>query len=205
MPSATAPGRQEPCDVLPKHSSQRHTPAAIPLRPKASLARPTPLQLESYPRRRVARLRVPTRTESCATAVAAEIKASAHYAVVPDHVMRNVTVEKFLWEMAHEKPIRFTPQLGAGCFETVYRCALPNGLAVVVKVLHGGMDRRSKEHVVHSGGSSASASTPPLIYEYMGNGALDAYLFDRTHAVGVPALRAMREASGTSTTMSART
>ncbi|XP_044318560.1 G-type lectin S-receptor-like serine/threonine-protein kinase At2g19130 [Triticum aestivum] len=64
------------------------------------------------------------------------------YAVVSDHVMRHATIERFFAEMANEKPIRFTPgqlqgytsnyssRLGAGGFGTVYKGALPNGLAV---------------------------------------------------------------------------
>uniref|UniRef100_A0A0E0AJY6 Protein kinase domain-containing protein n=1 Tax=Oryza glumipatula TaxID=40148 RepID=A0A0E0AJY6_9ORYZ len=157
--------------------------------------------------------------ESCGAAVAAEMKATAHYAVVPDAAMRSATVERFLWEMAHEKPIRFTPRqlagftrgysarLGAGGFGTVYGGALPNGLAVAVKVLRGGMDRRRSEeqfmaevgtigrthhiNLVRLFGFCFDAAVRALVYEYMGNGALDAYLFDRSRDVGVPARRAI--------------
>ncbi|XP_052161568.1 G-type lectin S-receptor-like serine/threonine-protein kinase At1g34300 [Oryza glaberrima] len=157
--------------------------------------------------------------ESCGAAVAAEMKATAHYAVVPDAAMRSATVERFLWEMAHEKPIRFSPRqlagftrgysarLGAGGFGTVYGGALPNGLAVAVKVLRGGMDRRRSEeqfmaevgtigrthhiNLVRLFGFCFDAAVRALVYEYMGNGALDAYLFDRSRDVGVPARRAI--------------
>uniref|UniRef100_A0A0D9WVB6 Protein kinase domain-containing protein n=1 Tax=Leersia perrieri TaxID=77586 RepID=A0A0D9WVB6_9ORYZ len=139
------------------------------------------------------------RTENCVAAVATELKATANYAVVPDDAMRNATVEKFLWEMAHEKPIRFTPRqlagftrnystrLGAGGFGTVYKGSLPNGLAVAVKVLHGGMDRRTEEeqfmaevgtigrthhiNLVRLFGfcfDAAAAGVRALVYEYMG-------------------------------------
>ncbi|EAY80671.1 hypothetical protein OsI_35850 [Oryza sativa Indica Group] len=91
--------------------------------------------------------------------------------------------------MAHEKPIRFTPRqlagftrgysarLGAGGFGTVYGGALPNGLGVAVKVLRGGMGRRLFSFCF-------DAAVRALVYEFMGDGALDAYLFDWTRAVG---------------------
>uniref|UniRef100_A0A0E0F4V5 Protein kinase domain-containing protein n=1 Tax=Oryza meridionalis TaxID=40149 RepID=A0A0E0F4V5_9ORYZ len=105
--------------------------------------------------------------------------------------------------MAHEKPIRFMPRqlagfkrgysarLGAGGFGTVYGGALPNGLAVAIKVLRGGMDRRSEEqfmaevgtigrkhhiNLVRLFGFCFDAAVRALVYEFMGNGALDAYL-----------------------------
>ncbi|XP_044415472.1 G-type lectin S-receptor-like serine/threonine-protein kinase SD2-5 [Triticum aestivum] len=74
--------------------------------------------------------------------IAIESAADQHYTVVSDQVMMNATVERFVLEMADEKPIRFTPEqlagytrnysarLGAGGFGTVYRGELPNGLAV---------------------------------------------------------------------------
>ncbi|EEE51992.1 hypothetical protein OsJ_33679 [Oryza sativa Japonica Group] len=113
--------------------------------------------------------------------------------------------------MAHEKPIRFTPRqlagftrgysarLGAGGFGTVYGGALPNGLGVAVKVLRSGMGRRSEEqfmaevgtigrthhiNLVRLFGFCFDAAVRTLVYEFMGDGALDAYLFDRTRAVG---------------------
>uniref|UniRef100_A0A0E0N814 Protein kinase domain-containing protein n=2 Tax=Oryza TaxID=4527 RepID=A0A0E0N814_ORYRU len=64
---------------------------------------------------------------------------AAMYTVVPDSQIRNATIERFLKEIAGEKPIRFTAQqlagftnnylarLGAGGFGTVYKGMLPNG------------------------------------------------------------------------------
>ncbi|KAF0905596.1 hypothetical protein E2562_007384 [Oryza meyeriana var. granulata] len=121
--------------------------------------------------------------ESCSVEVAAEIKATAHYTVVPDHVMSNATVEKFLWEMAYEKPIRFMPQQLAG-FTRNYSArlgALPNGLTVAVKV--GTIGRTHHINLVRLFGFYFDAAVRALVYEYMGNGALDAYLFDRSRAV----------------------
>ncbi|XP_052135733.1 rust resistance kinase Lr10-like [Oryza glaberrima] len=113
--------------------------------------------------------------------------------------------------MAHKKPIRFTPRqlagftrgysarLSAGGFGTVYGGALPNGLGVAVKVLCGGMGRRSEEqfmaevgtigrthhiNLVRLFGFCFDAAVRALVYEFMGDGALDAYLFDRTRAIG---------------------
>ncbi|RLN03538.1 G-type lectin S-receptor-like serine/threonine-protein kinase [Panicum miliaceum] len=139
-----------------------------------------------------------------------------HYKVVPDHRIRNATVEDFLREIVREKPIRFTPRqlagftrsystrLGAGGFGTVYKGELPNGLAVAVKVLHGGPDRRSEEqfmaemgtigrthhiNLVRLFGFCFDAAARALVYEYMEHGALDAYLLGRGRRAGLPALR----------------
>ncbi|XP_037482454.1 rust resistance kinase Lr10-like [Triticum dicoccoides] len=140
------------------------------------------------------------------------------YAVVPDHVMRHATIERFFAEMANEKPIRFTPgqlqgytsnyssRLGAGGFGTVYKGALPNGLAVAVKVLHGDHNQRSEEHfmaemgtigrthhinLVRLFGFCFDASVRALVYEFMQHGALDAYLFNRAAGVGLATVAAI--------------
>ncbi|XP_052140290.1 uncharacterized protein LOC127760114 [Oryza glaberrima] len=73
------------------------------------------------------------------TSFAPGTAAAAMYTVVPDSQIRNATIERFLKEIAGEKPIRFTAQqlagftnnylarLGAGGFGTVYKGMLPNG------------------------------------------------------------------------------
>jgi hypothetical protein len=72
--------------------------------------------------------------------------------------------DDFLWEIAHDKPIRFSrrqlarytsyysTRLSAGGSGTVYKGKLPNGLEVAVKVLHGGVDCRLEARgAVHRG------------------------------------------------------
>ncbi|XBI95264.1 hypothetical protein VPH35_031768 [Triticum aestivum] len=132
--------------------------------------------------------------------------------------MRHATIERFFAEMANEKPIRFTPgqlqgytsnyssRLGAGGFGTVYKGALPNGLAVAVKVLHGDHNQRSEEHfmaemgtigrthhinLVRLFGFCFDASVRALVYEFMQHGALDAYLFNRAAGVGLATVAAI--------------
>ncbi|CAM0146256.1 unnamed protein product, partial [Urochloa decumbens] len=95
------------------------------------------------------------------------------YVVVPDRRIRNATVENFLLEIAHEKPIRFSPRqlkgftrnystrLGAGGFGAVFRGVLPNGLPVAVSRLFG----FCFDHTLRA-----------LVYEFMEHGALDAFL-----------------------------
>ncbi|KAM3371993.1 hypothetical protein ACQJBY_019070 [Aegilops geniculata] len=141
------------------------------------------------------------------------------YAVVPDSQIRDTTVERFLKEIAGEKPIRFTPQqlsgftnnysarLGAGGFGAVYKGMLPNGLTVAVKRLHPGQDDRTSQeqfmaevgtigrthhiNLVRLFGFCYDADVRALVYEYMEHGALDSYLFDRSRDVGFETARAI--------------
>ncbi|XBI13984.1 hypothetical protein VPH35_140639 [Triticum aestivum] len=144
---------------------------------------------------------------------------TALYAVAPDTQIRDATVERFLREIAGEKPIRFTPQqlsgftnnysvrLGAGGFGAVYKGMLPNGLTVAVKRLHAGGhdDRTSQEQFMAEVGTIGrthhinlvrlfgfcydAADVRALVYEYMEHGALDSYLFDRSRQVSFQTLR----------------
>lgn len=151
------------------------------------------------------------RAEACAGGVARS------YAVVSDQQIRHATIEKFLSEIRHEKPFRFTSQqlagftgnyttrLGAGGFGTVYKGVLPNGLAVAVKVFDRSLTQRSQEeqfmaevgtigrtyhvNLVRLFGFCFDDVARALVYEYMGNGALDAYLLGRGRGAGLPALR----------------
>ncbi|CAL9764826.1 unnamed protein product [Musa acuminata subsp. burmannicoides] len=116
------------------------------------------------------------------------------------------TVENFLNELAGEKPIRFWPQqlagftrnyatkLGSGGFGSVYKGELPNGLPVAVKVLSGSLGKSVEEqfmaevgtigrthhiNLVRLFGFCFDPKVRALVYEYMENGSLDSYLFDR--------------------------
>ncbi|KAL6846792.1 hypothetical protein ACP4OV_024240 [Aristida adscensionis] len=138
-----------------------------------------------------------------------------------DHRLKHATVENFLREIASKKPIQFSAQqlarftltrgyssrlgLGTGGFGTVYRGVLPNGLAVAVKVLHGGGGgRRSEEHfmaevgtigrthhinLVRLFGFCFDGAEAALVYEYMERSELDAYLLGPGHGARLAALR----------------
>ncbi|XP_066388668.1 rust resistance kinase Lr10-like [Miscanthus floridulus] len=152
------------------------------------------------------------RREACAGGVARS------YAVVSDQQIRYATIEKFILEIRHEKPFRFTSlqlagftgnyttRLGAGGFGTVYKGVLPNGLPVAVKVFDCSLAQRSQEeqfmaevgtigrtyhvNLVRLFGFCFDNVVRALVYEYMDNGALDAYLLGgRGRGVGLPALR----------------
>ncbi|KQK21006.2 hypothetical protein BRADI_1g58166v3 [Brachypodium distachyon] len=136
------------------------------------------------------------------------------YMVVPDHMMKHTTVERFLGEIAGERPVRFTPEqlsgfthnysarLGTGGFGAVYKGMLPNGLLVAVKRLHATHDEKTSQgqfmadvgtigrthhiNLVRLLGFCFGDAVLALVYEYMDNGALDAYLFDQGHVVSLP-------------------
>ncbi|WVZ61842.1 hypothetical protein U9M48_011654 [Paspalum notatum var. saurae] len=137
---------------------------------------------------------------ACAKAKRNAATAAEHYRTGTGHA----TVEKFLWDIRQEKPLRFTPaqlagftrdystQLGAGGFGTVYKGVLPNGLAVAVKVFHGSLSARSEQeqfmaevgtigrthhiNLVRLYGFCFDDAVRALVYEYMDHGALDAFL-----------------------------
>ncbi|KAH7674793.1 Non-specific serine/threonine protein kinase protein [Dioscorea alata] len=133
--------------------------------------------------------------------------------ISPNSWIENATVERFLNNIAKEKPIRFTfPQLagitrnytirlGSGGFGTVYKGQLPNGVQVAVKVLNtgGSEDKRLMEqqfmaeigtigrtfhaNLVKLYGFCYDSIARALIYEYMDKGSLDTYLFDKSHTI----------------------
>ncbi|KAL6647080.1 hypothetical protein ACP70R_014517 [Stipagrostis hirtigluma subsp. patula] len=136
----------------------------------------------------------------------------------PEHgPVRHATVENFLREVALAQPVRFSPQqlaeftrgystrLGAGGFGAVYLGALPSGLPVAVKVLHGGLDRRSVEQFMAEVGTIGGRThhvnlvrllgfcfddaVRALVYEHMERGALDGFLLRWGGDVGLAALR----------------
>ncbi|KAM2039598.1 hypothetical protein ACFX1T_013023 [Malus domestica] len=125
---------------------------------------------------------------------------------------RALTMDNFLNDMEREKPIRFTSQqlriatdnftnlLGQGGFGAVYKGIFSNGTLVAVKVLYGSSDKRIKEqfmaevstigrthhfNLVRLYGFCFEEHLRALVYEYMGNGSLDKYLFStNTVALG---------------------
>ncbi|TVU41101.1 hypothetical protein EJB05_14595, partial [Eragrostis curvula] len=139
--------------------------------------------------------------------------------VLPDNRIRHLTIEKFIWEIRHEKPFRFTPeqiggftnnystQLGAGGFGAVFKGVLPNGLAVAVKVFHSSLDQTSGEeqfmaevgtigrthhvNLVRLFGFCFDGAVRALVYEFMERGALDEFLLRWGCDVGLEALRAI--------------
>ena len=120
-------------------------------------------------------------------------------------------MDKFHNDMEREKPIRFSPQQlriatdnftnlwGSGGFGSVYKGVFSNGAIVAVKVLHGNSDKIIEDQF------KAEVSTigrvhhfnlvrlycfcfethlRALVYEYMGNGSLDKYLFSENKILG---------------------
>ena len=115
-------------------------------------------------------------------------------------------IERFIQEIAREKPVRFTANelcsftrnysktLGAGGFGTVYKGQLHNGIKIAVKVLNkslaktaaeeqfmaevGSIGRTHHRNLVRLYGFCYDQFMSALVYEYMGKGSLDRYLFN---------------------------
>lgn len=131
--------------------------------------------------------------------------------IAPDSRFQTLTMDKFLNDMEREKPIRFTSQqlriatdnftnlLGAGGFGSVYKGIFSNGTIVAVKVLYGSSDKRIEEqfkaevstigrvhhfNLVRLYGFCFDEHLRALVYEYMGNGSLDKYLFLENNILG---------------------
>jgi serine/threonine protein kinase len=140
--------------------------------------------------------------------------------LLPDSTIHGATIENFLNEITREKHIRFTSQqlngytqhmsaeLGAGGFGVVYKGMLPNGLDIAVKVLHeknvnevteqqfmaevGTLWRTNHANLIRLIGYCYDGSgMQALVYEFMANGSLDKYLFDRRRMVGSSELLAI--------------
>ncbi|XP_003594936.3 G-type lectin S-receptor-like serine/threonine-protein kinase At1g34300 [Medicago truncatula] len=131
--------------------------------------------------------------------------------ISPDSQFITLTMDKFLNDMEREKPIRFTGQqlriatdnysnlLGSGGFGTVYKGIFSNGTMVAVKVLRGSSNKKIDEqfmaevgtigrihhfNLVRLYGFCFERNLIALVYEYMGNGSLDRYLFHETKVLG---------------------
>ncbi|KAL0013268.1 hypothetical protein SO802_000337 [Lithocarpus litseifolius] len=123
-----------------------------------------------------------------------------------DSRFMTLTMDKFLIDMEREKPIKFTSQqlsiatdnftnlLGSGGFGSVYKGIFSNGSMAAVKVLYGNskiIENQFKAEVSTIGrvhhfnlvrlyGFCFEKNLRALVYEYMGNGSLDKYLFRET-------------------------
>ncbi|CAJ1975900.1 unnamed protein product [Sphenostylis stenocarpa] len=122
-----------------------------------------------------------------------------------------LTMDKFLSEMEKEKPMRFTEQhlkiatdnysylLGSGGFGKVCKGIFSDGTIVAVKILHALSHERIEEqfmaevgtigkihhfNLVRLYGFCFERNFTALVYEFMGNGSLDKFLFDRNKAIG---------------------
>ncbi|KAF7154215.1 hypothetical protein RHSIM_Rhsim01G0063100 [Rhododendron simsii] len=139
-----------------------------------------------------------------ATNTAATIPQTSN--VVQDGEIDAPTMERFLQDLANEKPVRFTDRqlrnfttdyssvLGSGGFGVVYKGQFPNGVKIAVKVLKRTLpDIRAEEqfmaevstigrtyhkNLVRLYGFSYDPLMSALVYEYMENGSLDKYLFN---------------------------
>lgn len=126
------------------------------------------------------------------------------FPVISDSQVEFATIERFLSNMAREKPIRFSPDqlsaftenystiLGSGGFGVVFKGLFPNGVQVAVKVLTSNWDKRVEEqfmaevgtlgrtyhiNLVRLYGFCFDPSVRALVYECMENGSLDGLLF----------------------------
>ncbi|GLT45901.1 hypothetical protein SLA2020_197000 [Shorea laevis] len=119
-------------------------------------------------------------------------------------------MEKFLREMAKEKPVRFTAQqlrqltdnystrLGSGGFGVVYKGQSLEGVKIAVKVLKSSEQAAEKQFMAEVGtigrtyhinlvrlyGFCYDQEISALVYEFMENGSLDKYLFGERDTIG---------------------
>ncbi|KAJ4959183.1 hypothetical protein NE237_026294 [Protea cynaroides] len=128
------------------------------------------------------------------------------FTVIPQSQIETATMERFLSNIAKEKPIRFSPEqlagftknyskkLGSGGFGDVFKGELPNGVLVAIKVLKKASDKRAEEqfmaevstigrtyhvNLVRLFGFCFHSTVQALVYEYMENGSLDDILFNK--------------------------
>jgi serine/threonine protein kinase len=123
---------------------------------------------------------------------------------------------KFLQDMEKEKLVKFTDQqlriatdnysyrLGSGGFGIVYKGCFSNGTMIAVKVLHGRSTEKNDQQFIAEVGTIGKVhhinlvrlygfcfekNIIGLVYEYMGNGSLDKYLFQENVILGFEKLQ----------------
>jgi serine/threonine protein kinase len=128
-----------------------------------------------------------------------------------DSLFLTLTMDKFLKDMEREKPTRFTSQqlriatknftnlLGSGGFGFVYKGIFRDGTIVAVKVLYGSSDQTIEKqfmaevstigrvhhfNLVRLYGFCFEKYMRAVVYEYLGNGSLDRYLFSENNILG---------------------
>lgn len=131
-------------------------------------------------------------------------KGGAILPVIRDSQVEYATMERFLSNMAREKPIRFSPEqlagftedystiLGSGGFGVVFKGQFPNGVQIAVKVLNGDLNKQVEEQFMSEVGTMGRTyhinlvrlygfcfdpNMRALVYECMENGSLDRFLF----------------------------
>ncbi|XP_027904699.1 rust resistance kinase Lr10-like [Vigna unguiculata] len=131
--------------------------------------------------------------------------------LTPESRFMTLAMDRFLNDMEREKPTRFNDQhlriatdnysylLGSGGFGSVYKGIFSDGTIVAVKVLHGRSDKRNEEqfmaevgtigkihhfNLVRLYGFCFERNLIALVYEFMGNGSLDKYLFNQNNVIG---------------------
>ncbi|KAJ9162887.1 hypothetical protein P3X46_022627 [Hevea brasiliensis] len=133
------------------------------------------------------------------------------FPVIPDTQVQFATMERFLSNIAKEKPIRFSPKqieeftnncstiLGSGAYGVVFKGEFPNEVPVAVKVLTnhssnkkmeeqfmaevGTIGRTYHANLVRLYGFCFDPSMMALVYEYMENGSLNKLLFDEMRGI----------------------
>ncbi|KAL1321077.1 hypothetical protein AAHE18_14G102800 [Arachis hypogaea] len=130
--------------------------------------------------------------------------------VIRDAQFLTHTMDKFLNDIEKDKPFRFTTQqlkivtdnfsylLGSGGFGSVYKGVFSDDTIVAVKVLFRSSDKRIQEqfmaeigtlgkvhhfNLVKLFGFCVEKNLIAIVYEYMGNGSLDKYLFKQVKAL----------------------
>ncbi|XP_023524202.1 rust resistance kinase Lr10-like isoform X1 [Cucurbita pepo subsp. pepo] len=135
---------------------------------------------------------------------------------VPVWEIDQPTMEKFIKEMAEQRPIRFTAHqlyyftgnystpLGSGGFGTVYKGEFPNGVKIAAKVLKRNSDKQAEEQFMNEVGTIGKTYhinlvrlngfcydhyMCALVFEYMENRSLDKYLFGKNEELDWGKLR----------------